>query len=223
MPRGIRSRICFALVVSLILAACNRPDFVAPTPIPTLTLGEIETLVVADMIDQGAMTAAARPSDTPPVPAEPSLTPSDTSGAPTAVPTELLSCLVVSKKKERNVVKQQARFDDVKTLMDQQSYRGAGNLLKKILRTKGGFNAGYAKARRLWTEIGKTGRGLYSEAMDRTAVTERYDELLHLRLPAPAVPGDSKLNLRGRVLAYRQTSLRRRQQRDSTRLADGKR
>ena len=48
-------------------------------------------------------------------------------------------------------------------------------------------------------------------------------ELLHLRLPAPAVPGHSKLYLRRRVLAYRQTSLRRRQQRDSTRLADGKR
>ena len=74
MPGGIRSRIYFVLVVSLILAACNRPDLVEPTLTATLTFEEIVALVGAALIDEGKMTEAAQPSDTP-VPAEPSPAP----------------------------------------------------------------------------------------------------------------------------------------------------
>ena len=103
MPGGIRSRIHFVLVVPLILAACNRPDLVDPTLTATLTLEEIEALVGAALIDEGEMTEAAQPSDTP-APAEPSQTPAETPSSPdevstelpTEAPTETPSCLVVS-------------------------------------------------------------------------------------------------------------------------------
>ena len=82
----------------LILAACNRPDLVSDPPTSTprpLTLQEIETVVVATLVAEGEMTAAARPTNTS-VPDEPSPTPTGTAEGPTAVPTELPSCRVVS-------------------------------------------------------------------------------------------------------------------------------
>ncbi len=84
--------------LALLLVACNRPDLLSDSPTSTprpLTLEEIETVVVATLVAEGEMTAAARPSDTP-VPAGPSPTPTDPSGVPTELPTELSNCLVVS-------------------------------------------------------------------------------------------------------------------------------
>ena len=77
MSGGIRFRYWAILGVALILAACNRPDLADPTDTPTprpLSLGEIETMVVATLRVEGRLTAAARPSDSP-APELPSATP----------------------------------------------------------------------------------------------------------------------------------------------------
>ena len=85
--------------VLLLLAACNLPNVAEPTPTSTLTLREIEALVGAALINEGQMTEAARPSDTP-TPPKPSPTPTDTptgsTETPTASPTNVPKCTVVS-------------------------------------------------------------------------------------------------------------------------------
>ncbi|MDK1046317.1 MAG: SH3 domain-containing protein [Anaerolineales bacterium] len=98
MPRGIRFRYILIMVVPLVLAACNRPDLVESAPTSTasaLTLEDIEAAVAFTMMVEGALTAAAQPSNTP-VPSELSPTATDTAAVPTGTPTEIANCLVVS-------------------------------------------------------------------------------------------------------------------------------
>ncbi len=61
----------------------------------------------------------------------------------------MIGCLKISSKKSKVVLKQQNLFDDVNALINQRSYRGASTVLKKILRTKGGFKAATVKAKRM--------------------------------------------------------------------------
>lgn len=93
----------------------------------------------------------------------------------------MLRCLKTSKKKSKVALQMQERFDDVKTFLSQESYRAAGSLLKKILRTKAGPQAGAVRATRIWKEIEATGRTLHGEANDSPSLTARYDLLLSLR------------------------------------------
>ena len=91
MPRGIRFRYILIMVVPLVLAACNRPDLVESAPTSTasaLTLEDIEAAVVSTMMVEGALTAAAQPSNTP-VPSELSPTTTDAAAVPAGTPTEV--------------------------------------------------------------------------------------------------------------------------------------
>jgi hypothetical protein len=93
----------------------------------------------------------------------------------------MLGCLKTSRKKAKVALQMQERFEDVETFLKQRSFRAAGSLLKKILRTKAGPKAGVRRATRIWNEIDEIGRRAYAEATETPVLTARYDLLLGLR------------------------------------------